>query len=222
MRAFFFIISIFYAASVLSQTSLPVDETTGKVSYCFSIPFRKSISNDAAYEIAQRFFTEHASVCTRSNNTTRVVEKVNEKNKASLEHEFANETPLQSLNPSERSLSVKVITKYDGGGEGIIHLLYLEYYMVVKINGNQMCCEISDIRYNHVNEKSYNFQRVTNWQNFSSIEPINTIEYLVKNDSGGAEWKYFYSFLNEDVTQLYAQFSAFIKTSGGLTLNTAK
>ena len=205
-----------------AQTVLPVSAATGKIAYHVSIPVDGSVSNEAAYELAQQWITGHPAQFTRANaNSIQVnAENVNVKNQKEVQQVFVNATPLQSIDPSSNRLTAKVITKYTGATGGMIHLLYLEYFMVVTVDDHHINCEITDFSYNHFNERSYSLQRIMSWSNFSSLEPIDKLEYMAANEQSHEEFNKFYSFLNDDVNQLYTHLSDFVKTNKALTLNT--
>ena len=204
--------------SGMAQTTLPTD-ATGKVSYRFSLPVEANVSEEEAYTIAQGWFANHTASCNRTNVSNENLESVNTKSRAEVNTEFKNATPLQSLDPSSNRMTAKVITKYFGGTGSNIHVIYLQYYLTVRVENHQLLCEVSDIRYNHFNERSYRFQRVLNWSNTSALDAVNTIEYLVANQQSPAEFNKFYSFLNTDVNQLFNQLTGFVKANQSLTQN---
>ncbi len=201
-----------------AQATLPVDKATGKVTYRFSIPV-SNVTSEQAYELAQNWFATHRSECNRTNNNARTEgNDLNVKSRAEVATVFANATPLQSLDPYSNRMTAKMITKYVGDNGGTIHAMYLQYVLIVSISDGQINCEISDMRYNHFNRHSYRFQRVLNWGNASSLEPVDKIEYLMQNEQSHEEFSKFYSFLNNDINQFFGNIAGYVKSSSSVTM----
>jgi hypothetical protein len=88
---------------------------------------------------------------------------------------------------------------------------------VVTVAEHQIICEIKDIRYNHFNEHNYQFKRIQNWGNSTSLDPVNTFEYLVENEQSHEEFNKFYAFFNSELNQIVGQFGSYV--SGTLSQN---
>lgn len=204
-----------------AQTTLPVNKATGKIDYRFTIPVNGNVSNEEAYEMATNWFSTHTKEFTRSNVSVapQNMSGVNTSRLAEVEHEFKNTAPVQSLDPSSNRMTVRVVTKYFGDNGGTIHALYLQYYMIVTVENHQITCELTDFRYNHFNERSFQFKRILNWGNSTSLDPVATLEYIVENEQSHAEFGKFYSFLNKDLNRMVENFSTAVKTTGALTMN---
>ena len=202
-----------------AQNSLPVDKATNKVTYRFSIP-TNNVSNEDAFTQAQNWFAIHKSECSRANTTARLesCDGINTKSRDEVAKVFANNTPLQSLDPASNRMTAKMITKYVGNQGGTIQAMYLQYYLMITIADGQINCEISDIRYNHFNKRSYRFQRVLNWNNATSLEPVDKIEYLIENEQSHDEFNLLYSFLNKDINQLFENLSNHMKTNQSVSM----
>jgi hypothetical protein len=91
--------------------------------------------------------------------------------------------------------------------------------MVVTVEDHQITCELTDFRYNHFNERSFQFKRILNWSNSTSLDPVATLEYLVENEQSHVEFGKFYSFLNKDLNQMMTRLSNAVSTSGAIALN---
>jgi len=209
------------AQSISAQTSLPKDKATGKITYRFSIPINGNVSKGAAYEMVSNWFGSHTKEFTRSNTsvTPENICGVNTSRLAEVEHEFKNTAPVQSLDPESNRIVVRVVTKYFGENGGTIHALYLQSYMIVTVGEHEITCELTDFRYNHFNEHSFQFKRIQNWGNSTSLDPVATLEYLVENEQSHTEFGKFFSFFNKDVNQMITHFSNAVKTGGALTMN---
>jgi hypothetical protein len=216
----FFMLS-FFANSLFAQTTLPTNRATGKVTYRFTIPVNGNVSNEEAYEMASNWFGSHTKECTRSNVSvaTENMSGVNKSNLAEVEHEFKNTAPVQSLDPSSNRMTIKVVTKYFGENGGTIHALYVQGYMIVTVENHQITCEVSDFRYNHFNERSFQFKRIQNWGNSTSLDPVAPLEYIVENEQSHAEFGKFYSFLNKDLNRMVENFSIAVKATEALASN---
>lgn len=202
-----------------AQTTLPVEKATGKVTYRFSIPVQ-NVTNEQAYELAQNWFATHNCECNRANSNARTEgNDLNVKSRAEVAKVFANATPLQSLDPASNRMTAKMITKYVGDNGGTIQAMYLQYVLIVTVEEGKINCEVSDIRYNHFNRHSYRFQRVLNWGNATSLEPVDKIEYLMQNEQSHEEFNKFYSFLNKDMNQLFENIAQYVKSNQSVSMN---
>ncbi|HLP51579.1 MAG TPA: hypothetical protein VK154_11885 [Chitinophagales bacterium] len=222
MKALFsFLVIALFANTASAQATMPVNKATGKVTYRFSIPVNENVSDEQAYEIAAEWFSRNTSEFTRSNMCVRPenMSGVNSKMLAEVSHEFNNTFPVQSLDPSSHRIAVRVVTKYFGDQGSNIHALYLQYYMIVTVADHKITCELSDIRYNHFNERSYQFKRIQNWSNSTSLDPVNTIEYIIENQQAAAEFTKFYSFFNKDVKTMVEHLNSAVKGAGVVAQN---
>ncbi len=185
----------------------------------FSIPVAETVTDQQAYEIAAEWFGKNATEFTRSNisQAAQCAQCTNASSMAEVNHEFKNTEPVQSLDPASNRISLRVVTKYYGATGGNIHALYLQYYMIVTVADHKINCQITDMHYNHFNEHNYQFKRIQNWSNSTSLDPVNTLDYLIANEQSHEEFNKFYSFLNSDVNQIMAHFGNFV--NGTLSQN---
>lgn len=222
MKALFsFLVIALFATATSAQTTMPVNKATGKVSYRFTIPVANNMSDEEAYAATAEWFSRNTAEFTRSNMCVKPenMSGVNGKMLAEVSHEFNNSFPVQSLDPNSNRVAVRVVTKYFGDQGSNIHALYLQYYMVVTVADHKITCELSDIRYNHFNERSYQFKRIQNWSNSTSLDPVNTIEYMVENQQAAAEFAKFYSFFNKDVKTMVEHLNSAVKGAGVVAQN---
>ncbi|MBK8658039.1 MAG: hypothetical protein IPN22_03995 [Bacteroidetes bacterium] len=208
--------------AVNAQSLLPYDSATAKITYRYSIKRDKRLANDATYKIVQDWFEQNSCEFKRCNlnQYSCVSQNVNIKNLAEVEKVFSNASPLQSIDPESNRITGKVSLKYTGDALGILKVLYVEYFMIVTVNEKSIDCQITDIRYNHFNPKSFLLQRINNWSDFTSLEPVNTLEYLDQNQKCGSDFSKFACFLNEDVEKLYSHLGNYVKSAKSLSLNT--
>ena len=205
------------ANNTSAQTSLPVNNATQKIAYHFSVPANGNTSNEALYEMATAWFSKHTKEFTRAN--TSAPANTNAKNLEEVNHEFDNSNPVQSLDPSSNRITVRVVSKYFGETGGNIRALYVQCYMIVTVAEGKINFDLTDFRYNHFNQNNYKFQRVLNWSNSTSLDAVNTLEYLVSNEQCHAEFNKFYSFMNTDMNRMIERFSTSVKDAGMLTQN---
>lgn len=210
-------------SSISAQSLLPYDSATAKVTYSYSIKRDKRMTNDAAYKVVQDWFEQNSCEFKRCNLNQYgcISQNVNTKNLAEVEKVFANASPLQSIDPESNRITGKVSLKYTGDALGILKVLYLEYFMIVTVNEKTIDCQITDIRYNHFNPKSFLLQRINNWSDFTSLEPVNTLEYLDQNQKCSSDFGKFACFLNDDMDRLYNHLGNYVKSAKSLSLNTA-
>lgn len=204
-----------------AQSTLPVNKATGKVTYRFTIPVSGNVTNEEAYEMVTNWLNRSTGEFTRSNMCVKPenMSGVNTKMLAEVSNEFNNAFPVQSVDPYSNRATVRVVTKYFGDNGSNIHALYLQYYMVITVVDHNIVCELSDIRYNHFNERSYQFKRILNWGNSTSLDPVNTIEYIVENQQGPAEFAKFYTFLNQDIRTMVNHLNDAVRGAGVVAAN---
>lgn len=204
--------SIFFFLLATAAKALGQQVAEPKVKCTFSIPVADNVTTEQAYELATQWFANNGGQLTRSNlsEAAQCAQCTNPANLNEVNHEFDNHNPVQSLDPASNRMTARVITKYFGSGSSTIRAMYVQYYMVVSVVEHQIVCEIKDIRYNHFNEHNYQFKRIQNWGNSTSLDPINTFDYLVANEQSHEEFNKFYSFLNKEADQIVGQFSNYV------------
>ncbi len=207
--------SIFFFLIASAAKALAQDPSAGKLKCTFTIPVAANVTNQQAYELAAEWFAKNGSQLTRSNlsEAAQCAQCTNAANLAEVNHEFANSSPVQSLDPESNRIAARVVTKYFGSGSSTIRAMYVQYYLIVSVVEHQIVCEIKDIRYNHFNEHNYQFKRIQNWGNSTSLDPVNTFDYLVANEQSHEEFNKFYSFLNKETNQLVAQFGNYVAST---------
>ncbi len=220
---FAFVVTLLVTNSALhAQDKLPLDSTTGKISYKFSIELDKQFKKKAVYALVQDWFNQQPEMFTRSNTVDTAksaIDKKRNENKEAVLHEFANLTPLQHTDPESDRFSGKVILKYTGSNNGCIRLFYVQYAVIIIVEDNKLTGEVCNIRYNHFNPRTYQSQPVFNWSGMMPCDEVNTLDYLKDCEACHAEFSTFYSFLNNDTNELINSLREFVKGNKALTLN---
>lgn len=214
-------INVLFIAGLHAQDLLPYDSAVGKIVYRYRISTDKRCSKETAYALVQEWFEKNPCEFRRCNLNQFgcVAQNPNLRNMEEVEKVFGNPTPLQALDPESNRITGKVVTKYTGDALGLLKVIYLESFMVITIKENAIECEMSDIRYNHFNPKSFLLQRINNWSDFTSLEPVNTVEYLQANQKCIQEYGKFANFLNEDYRKLFSGLDIHIRSSKSLSMN---
>lgn len=213
---------VFFTVRLFAQDLLPFDSAAGKIIYRYKIVTDKKCSRETAYALVQEWFEKNPCEFRRCNLNQYgcVAQNPNLRNLEEVEKVFGNPTPLQALDPESNRITGKVVTKYTGDALGLLKVIYLESFLVITISDNAIECEMTDIRYNHFNPKSFLLQRINNWSDFTSLDPVNTVEYLQSNQKCIQDYGKFSKFLNDDYQKLFSHLSAHIKSSKTLSMNT--
>ena len=210
----------------LAQNQLPVNGTTGLISYRFTFDFDKNSKKETLYNLAKDWFYEHPEVFVRSNTRDTLKpyskdQKINA-NIGAVLHEFKNEEPLQHEDPESDRLSGKVILKYNGSNTGCIRLFYVQCSIVLVAKGNQLIGEVSNFRYNHFNPRTYQIQPVFNWSGNMPCDEISTLESLRDCESCHDEFNKFYSFLTDDTNALIVSIRDYMKANKAVCINVSE
>ncbi|HLP51102.1 MAG TPA: hypothetical protein VK154_09485, partial [Chitinophagales bacterium] len=169
------------ASGLYGQNKLPYDSVMGKIAYNFTVEIDKPYKKEAMYRLIQEWLNQ-PEVFNRSNvaaTAAPTAEKAKSPNKEAVEREFANLTPLQSLDPESDRQSGKGIIKYAGNANGCIRLMYIQYAVIVIIEDNKLMCEVGYFKYNHFNPRNYQSMPVFNWSGLMPCDNVNTMEYLI-------------------------------------------
>jgi hypothetical protein len=200
-----------------AQTKLPVDKETGKVSYKFTVDLDRSYKTEATYAFAQDWMKQNPGMFQRGNQAApKLAPSDTNGQKAAVLKLFTNTTPLQAVDPESNRVSGKIVTRYAGGGNGCIRLMYLQYSIVLVAKGNKLHGEITNIVYNHFHPRSYQPQPVFNWSGQMPCDQVNTLEYIQGCESCAAEFQNFYLFLDADMFELINNLRDYAKTSKGV------
>lgn len=195
---------------------MPVDANSGEVIYKQTFKLNTNLSDEAIYELAQNWFTEGAEKFTRENEPVPV-ESNQLKNKQAVDVAFDNSIPLQSIDPESKRIAARGLVKYAGSGTSFIHLLYIEYYIVLEVKNHELTATISKLKYHHINRKTYAPMAIYNWSNSRPCDAADTFEHLVSNQNNTDEIGRLCSFLNDDVQMLFGDLRGLLKEKNALS-----
>lgn len=223
MKHSFSFLLLVIASSVFAQSKLPIDAVTGKVAFKTTIPLRAGVSNEAAFALAEEWFSANNEQFNRSNSSAAVAsqKQSNSRGRADVEKEFENRTPLQALDPASNRLVGKVILKYDGTAGHSIQHLYVQYSLILQIENSQLLVTACEVSYNHFNRNNYQPQRFLNFSNSNTCDAVNYMEYLMDCEQSHGEFVAFYDFFNADVKSLFNNLDTYMKGSKALTYNSS-
>lgn len=210
-----FTLLAFLSTMAATGHSLPIDTTTGKVIYRTQIEVSKKLSQERIYATLQNWFSTHPEVCNRCNKPENT-DGVNTKNYIEVQRVFNNSSPLQSIDPESTRMAIRIIDRYFADEDEALKVVYTEYYVVITVSGNKVTAEISDIRYNHFNHRSYMLQRIGNWSDVLSFDSVNTIEHLLANGQHNDELLKLFTYINEDIQRFFAQMQNHLQNTAAL------
>ncbi len=207
---------IIFSLTAFAGSNVPVDANSGEVIYKQTFKLNTNLSDEAIYELAQNWFTEGAEKFTRENEPVPV-ESNQLKNKQAVDVAFDNSIPLQSIDPESKRIAARGLVKYAGSGTSFIHLLYIEYYIVLEVKNHELTATISKLKYHHINRKTYAPMAIYNWSNSRPCDAADTFEHLVSNQNNTDEIGRLCSFLNDDVQMLFGDLRGLLKEKNALS-----
>ncbi len=207
---------IIFSITAFAGSNVPVDANSGEVIYKQSFKLNTSLSDEAIYELAQNWFTEGAEKFTRENEPVPV-ESNQLKNKQAVDVAFDNSIPLQSIDPEAKRIAARGLVKYAGSSTSFIHLLYIEYYIVLEVKNHELTATISKLKYHHINRKTYAPMAIYNWSNSRPCDAADTFEHLVSNQNNTDEIGKLCTFLNDDVQTLFSDLRGLLKEKNALS-----
>lgn len=207
---------IIFSLTAFAGSNVPVDANSGEVIYKQTFKLNTNLSDEAIYELAQNWFTEGAEKFTRENEPVPV-ESNQLKNKQAVDVAFDNSTPLQSIDPESKRIAARGLVKYAGSNTSFIHLLYIEYYIVLEVKNHELTATISKLKYHHINRKTYAPMAIYNWSNSRPCDAADTFEHLVSNQNNTDEIGRLCTFLNDDVQTLFGDLRGLLKEKNALS-----
>lgn len=175
------------------------DPSTGAVSYREHFKLSSSVSDDQAFQMVQNWFTGTPAKFSNQNQTLPAASTSSE---AEVEAAFNNARPLQSIDPASHRLAGRSVIKYYGGSKSSIHLMYIEYYVVIEIHGNDLSATIGQIKYHHYNTRNYQPQVIYNWQGGKPFDSSDRFDALLESVDSNQDIGKVNSFLNHDMARL--------------------
>ncbi|MCS6935432.1 MAG: hypothetical protein NZM35_09835 [Chitinophagales bacterium] len=176
---------------------LPIDSINRKIVYQKVITFPGGLSQEQIFDLAIDWFNTNQDKCVRRNAISESL-VTNLKNYREVQKVFQNTRPLQSLDPASYRMAVRIINRYIGNQDGMVKVVYLDYYLVISVSNNQMTATISDIVYNHFNPRNYNPQRIGDWLDQNTYDAISRIENLINACASYSEITQLFTYLHQD------------------------
>lgn len=208
---------------LFAQTKLPTDAATGLISYKFRLEIDRGTKSKTLLKQVSDWFKQKPEVFTHSNtpDTAKVTatDKKRSESKEALLQQFANATPLQSIDPESDRLNGKGILRYAGGTNSCIRLFYLQYSIVITVSDGVVNGEVSNFRYSHFNPRTFQSQPVFNWSGMMPCDNVNTLEYIKDCEACHAEFNTFYTFVNTNAEELIDNLRIFMKANKAITMN---
>jgi hypothetical protein len=174
---------------------------TGEVMYKDHFKLNANITESQAFTMVQKWFTENPEKFTRGNNEQQLITTKNLVNREVVEQAFKNDTPLQQIDQGSNWVAGTTTVKYYGGELSSIWLMYIEYYVIVEVKGNELTATISHIKYHHYNPVNYAPQAISNAQG-TPFKPADGIETLSAGNSANQDLNNLNDFLTRDIAQL--------------------
>ena len=154
-----------------------INASNGEVVYKHTFKLSANVNEDDAYDLVQAWLTQNPDKFT-SQNTEASVSIHPSKRKVEIENVFNNPQPLQSLDPISKRITAKGVVKYLGAVNSTINLLYLEYYVILQMNGHELTATIGKIKYHHYS-RGYSDQLIYNWQGGKPLDSADNYEKLL-------------------------------------------
>ena len=188
-------------------TGLPIDAVSGEIVYKQSFKLHANYTDGDVYNLVQTWFADPGKFTCQNGECTAVPGK----NKTTVEEQFNNSKPLQSLDPSSGRMTGKGLIKYFGAPSSNISLLYMEYYVVVEVKNHQLTATISKIKYHHFNRQTYLVKPIYKWQGGKPIDSADKFENLVNSNIDNKEIEHLSAFVNQNMEQLFTDLCGFLK-----------
>lgn len=198
-------------ANANAKNSLPVNPASGEVTFKQTFTIGENLSEDQVFEVVQNWFAKSTSKFNRQN--ADMLSVGNGHNRQQVDASFSNARPLQSIDPSAKKFAAKGVIKYNGGAGSNINVLYMEYYMIIDINGNQVTATISNIKYHHFNSRTFAAQPIYSWAGGKPCDSCDKLESLLENDAYAADVNKLSAFLITDLHSLLTDLQQFVKAA---------
>jgi hypothetical protein len=189
-------------------TKVPVDGS-GEVVYKHTFKLQSNFTDQDAYAMIQDWFSSGAGKFTAQNET---VSAGGTKNKALVEEAFDNSKPLQSLDPASGRVTGKGLIKYFGSAASSIGALYMEYYIVLEVNGHQLTATVSKMKYHHFNQRTFAAKPIYGWQGGKPLDSADKLGALVNSADENRDILDVAAFVNKNVVALFGNLQAFLQS----------
>lgn len=204
-------------SSSYAGSSFAINVASGEVVYKRTFKVHTDFTDEDAFTLVQNWFNSDASKFTCQNtegpNTSC-------KNKTEVEEAFNNPQPLQSLDPSSGRMSGRGLLKYYGNAASTIGVLYMEYYLLIEINGHQVTATISRMKYHHYNQHTYAAKPIYSWQGGKPLDSADKLANLLASDqSETRDIIDVGNFVNENAEKLFNDLELFLQNKRVLSEN---
>ncbi len=189
---------------------------TGEMMYKEHFKLNANVTEAQAFAMVQKWFTENPDKFTRGNNQQQLIPTKNMAKKEAVEESFKNEHPLQLADQGSNWVAGTTMVKYYGGELSSIWLMYIEYYVIVEVKGNELTATISHIKYHHYNPVNYAPQAISNAQG-TPFKPADGIETLAAGTSTNQDLNNLSDFLTRDIAHLMGDLKQNITGEKALT-----
>lgn len=208
---------LFSLLALISQAGagLPIDAVSGEVVFKQSFKLHANYTDDDVYTLVQNWFANPGKFTCQNGECTSVPGK----NKTTVEEQYKNAQPLQSLDPASGRMTGKGLIKYFGAPNSNISLLYMEYYVVVEVKNHQLTATISKIKYHHYNQQTYMVKPIYKWQGGKPLDSADKFENLLNNSGNDKDIQELAAFVNKNMEQLFTDLQSFLKTQKVLDTN---
>ena len=202
-----------FSGGVYAGNKLPLDPISGEAMYRQTLRLQNSLSQEDAFNLIQEWFTSGTSkfTCQSGNDLN-----LSCKNKAEVENAFCNNHPVQSLDPASGRIAGKGLIKYFGPVNSNISLLYMEYYLVLEIKGQNVTATVSKMSYHHYNQRTYTARPIFGWQGGRPFEPADKLENLVNSTNESRETQEVGNVVNQDIEVLFNDLKGFLQNKKAL------
>ena len=214
-RCSLFTILCLVAFTDRAGTGLPIDATSGEIVFKQSFKLHANYTDNDVYNLVQNWFADPGKFICQNGECSAVPGK----NKTTVEEEFSNKQPLQSLDPASGRMTGKGLIKYFGAPSSNISLLYMEYYVVVEVKNHQLTATISKIKYHHYNRQTYLVKPIYKWQGGKPLDSADKFENLLNGNLDNKEVDQLTAFVNQNMEQLFTDLRGFLKTQKLLDAN---
>ena len=188
----------------------PVADASGELVYKHTFKLHAGIKDDDAYGIVQDWFNSAAAKFTSQNIEGPATSC---KNKALVEDVFKNPQPLQSLDPGSGRMVGRGLIKYFGPATSSVGVLYMEYYVVLEINGHQLTATVSKMKYHHFNQRTYSPKPIYGWQGGKPLDDADKLSALVNNAAENRDLAEVGAFVNKNIASLFNNLQSFMQTA---------
>jgi hypothetical protein len=201
-------IAILMGLNSYAGAKVPVDGS-GEIVYKHTFKLQSNLSDEDAYAIIQDWFGTGSGKFTCQNDAGP---GGGGKTRALVEDAFNNAQPLQTLDPASGRMTGKGLIKYFGNAASSIGALYMEYYIVLEVNGHQLTATVSRMKYHHFNQRTFASKPIYGWQGGKPLDSADKLGNLINSADENRDVMDVANFVNKNVAALFNNLQAFLQT----------